>query len=656
MQKKQFIQMQSKNSLSLFLMILILMATGSCTPRRSAQNGDDFRITAYQDGRPYTRWWWHAMKFTKEDIQNQLVWMREQGFGGVEISFIYPVNRNPEGERFEWLGPEWQQMVVYAKQCADSLGLGCDFTYGTLWPFGGTFVSDDDRTMIWGDSTWKQPLRLSWTHPDTGNVMNHMDREAFRRYAKVMSPAFEPAMKGSQSALFCDSWEVHTAKLWTHGFEKKFESRFGYDIRPYMDNIYSEENAEPRYDYMKLAADLVLNEFYIPWHEEARRLGGISRAQAAGSPTDLISAYAAIDVPETEAMLYEPNFSTIVASAAALAGKPIVSSESFTCLYGWPAVHMFEEQTADLKMVADALFANGTNQIIWHGTPFNPKGIDTIRFYATVHVGERGSLKDELIPFNDYLTKVSNAMRFGRTYSDIAVYLPLEDAWIAGILPEELQMPWSWGAYEMRYEYFPEELRGFHPLWINTPFLNEAIVRDGSMEINDMVFNALYVDASFLDMESLQAIARVAMKGLTVYMRTAPIQAGKVKDPQFDQALEQLLQLKNVFSEFAGKHPGKPLVEGEDLPEFWARTDNSELKIFFSNPTNKGLKYPLSYGQSLQETIITRNITIHFNGHSIPVKLDFEPCQSLLLHIDKKGRLRLEDIRFVPKTPDTSEK
>ncbi len=632
----------------LFLLSVLLF---NCRNRSIDYHLNNYVTTAYQDGRPYTRWWWHAMKFTRKDIENQLVWLRDQGFGGVEISFIYPVNRDPNGERFEWLGREWQEMVVYAKHCADSLGMGCDFTYGTLWPFGGTFVSDDDRTRIWGDSAYKQPLRLSWTHPDTGNVLNHMDKEAFRRYALVMSPAFEPAMKGKQSALFCDSWEVNTRKIWTPGFEETFKQRYGYDIVPFMDDIYGKENAGPRYDYMKLVADMVLNNFYIPWHEECRRIGAISRAQAAGSPTDIIRAYSVVDVPETEAMLYNPNYSRIVASAAALSGKPFVSSESFTCLYGWPAKYMFREQTADLKMVADALFANGTNFHIWHGTPFNPMGIDTIYFYATVHVGERGNLKDELIPFNAYLTKVSKAMQFGRTYSDIAVYLPLEDAWIEGELPEELQMPWSWGAYELRYEYLPEELEGFHPLWINTFFLNQAKVENGVMRINNLVFDGLYVDVSFLDTESLEAINRVAAQGLPVFMKNSPSQAGYLKEERFDSLLQNLLQISNVVTDINGLLRKKPLVEGENLPEFWARTDGKSLKIFFANPTNKNLRYPVSYGQSFQNERISRNVTINFSGYRIPVVLEFEPYQSLLLTIDNNGNYFFEDICFSPKIP-----
>ncbi len=70
-----------------------------------------------------------------------------------------------------------------------------------------------------------------------------------------------------------------------------------------------------------------------------------------------------------------------------------------------------KEQVADLKLVADALFANGVNQVIWHGMPFNPVGIDTIMFYASVHVGRKGNLAKDIPAFNSYMTKVCGYMK-----------------------------------------------------------------------------------------------------------------------------------------------------------------------------------------------------------------------------------------------------
>ena len=69
--------------------------------------------------------------------------------------------------------------------------------------------------------------------------------------------------------------------------------------------LYS--NREPyrsvRYDYMKLLSQYVIEEFYKPFTQKSHELGAYSRAQCAGAPCDIISAYAVVDVPETEAII-----------------------------------------------------------------------------------------------------------------------------------------------------------------------------------------------------------------------------------------------------------------------------------------------------------------------------------------------------------------
>ena len=615
--------------------------------RRFSNGGND----NYQSAKPYTRWWWFAGIIKNEDVKEQLDWLKENGFGGVEIAFIYPVKRNPNAERYKWLGKEWQDAVSYAKIYSDSIGLGCDFTYGTLWPFGGTFVNDEDRTQVWNDTSFKQPLRLSWTHPDTGNVLNHLDKGAFRRYADVMSEGFAPALKGSKSALFCDSWEVESKYLWTRGFDDMFIKKFGYDIKPFMDSIYTEKCSGQRYDYMKLISELVIEEFFVPFTDEAHRMNSLCRVQCMGSPTDIMKSYSCVDIPETEAMLYNPNYSTIVASSAALSGKKIISSETFTCLYGFPAKHIREEQTADLKLVADALFANGVNQIIWHGMPYNPIGIDTFYFYATCHVGKRGTLREEFKPFNDYMQKVSEKMRFGRTYSDVAVYLPLEDSWIAGEYPKELQLPWAWGAYELRYEKFNPELKGYHPLWINNDFLTKGFVKNKVLYVNDLTFKVLYVDAKNLDMETIKTIYKLAKDGLPVCLKQLPKQSGYVKSQEFETILGKIKSLPNVVNEFTSLRLNH-LITGDYVSDYWCRTDGKSLVMFFANPKAEGLVYPVAYGQSYQENTITKKVNINFKGKNVPVELKFEPYQSIILLIDEKGNTKFEVIKFVPKKPE----
>jgi hypothetical protein len=612
----------------------------------------------YPKSKPYTRWWWFASEVKKEDVKNQLDWLRKNNFGGVEIAWVYPLNRNQRDTfiytpRHEWLSEEWTEIVAYTKRYADSIGLGCDFTFGTLWPFGDIFVPKDDASRIWGDDEWRQKITASWDYPKQGYVINHLDSNCFYRYAQRIGNALMPAFEGSSSGIFCDSWEVETQKIWTPGFGKKFRDKFGYDLNQYMDSIYQDGYEGPRYDYFKLISDYVINQFYIPFTEYAHRVGAYSRAQCSGAPCDLITAYSVIDVPETEAMLYEPNFSKIVASAAALSSKVNVSSETFTCLYGWPREYMDEEQTADLKLVADALFANGVNQIFWHGTPLNPTDTDSVRFYATVHVGREGSLSKELPQFNDYMTNISEYMKKGITYSDVAVYLPLEDSWVAGYYPPERQMRWSWGQYELRYVHFPDELQGYHPLWINHHFLEKARIENENMYIGELSFSLLYIDVDHIDIDALETILDLAEKGLSICLKRTPQQPGKVKTSKYFEILEKLETLPNVSDEFSHVVKNPPIVSNVSggFSDFWCRRDSSAFHIFFAHPKAYNLEYPMSYGQSFTADTIEKTIRINTGEKVFKVNQTFEPYQSLLYKISSNGIEEI-DIRFVPKTPE----
>ena len=603
----------------------------------TSSTDDHHALPLPSTSKPYTRWWWFASEIDSAECRDQLDWLASQGFGGVEIAFIYPPGRDPEASRLPFLGPDWSAVVAETKRYADSIGLGCDFTFGTLWPFGGSFVPDADRTRIYGDPDWRQSWRLSWEHGTPGNVLNHLDSGALERYASRVGGALEPALKGSTSALFCDSWEVESRRIWTEGFGDRFEDRFGYRIEPFMDTLYESDTAGPRYDYMTLVSDTVLDEFFRPFTRICHELNAVSRVQCAGAPADILAAYAAIDIPESEAMLYEPGFARIPASAAAIASRPLVSAESFTCLYGFPGEHIRQENVFDLKRVADALFANGVNHIVWHGMPFNNAKGDENAFYATVHVGREGSLSSQLRPFNAYMEKISAQMRRGKTYTDVAVYLPLEDAWIEGEYPEELQMKWSWGAYEMRYVRPAPVLHGRHPMWVTGAFLHDATFNNGRLYCGDADFSSLYVDVRHLDGRSLDAICRLAQDGLPVVVVQTPREPGHLSSADYDQRLEALLRLPNVVSEFDALELGPALIQGEDLPEYWCRQDGDELIIFLAHPDDRALTLPLEYEGSMNSSPSTRRVTISAFAARHEIDLTFGSNESLLLHVGPDG-------------------
>jgi hypothetical protein len=648
-----------KNCIIITSLILGLFLSANSQDKEFRDGFDMTSARLYKDSRPWTRWWWFASIIDKASISDNLVWLKDNGFGGVEIAWVYPLNRMEKDTfnytlRQAWISPEWTEMVAYAKRCADSLGLGCDFTFGSLWPFGDIKVPFNEATMNMTDPSWRQEITASWEYPKKGYVIDHLNRKSFFNYAERTGNALKPALRGSVSGLFCDSWEVETRFLTTPGFDETFQNRYNYDLAEYTDSLYS--NKEPyrsvRYDYMKLVSEYVIEEFYKPFTQKSHELGAYSRTQCAGAPCDIISSYSVIDVPESEALLYEPAYSNIVASAAGLSGKKVVTSETFTCLYGWPRNHHSEEQTADLKLLADAIFANGVNHIIWHGKPYNPAGQDTVKFYASVHVGKSGSLAEEIPAFNNYMEKVSSYMKKGVTFSDVAVYLPTEDTWIAGELPVEKQFIWAWGEYEQRYTYLPDELKAWRPLWINGEFLKKAEIKNGRLETGDLSFSSLYIDVNYMETDALQRIVELAEQGLPVCMKKIPSEPGLHKsDDIYQRLIQKLGEYDNVKSSWKEIKNIRPFITGTDKFDFWCRETNEGLYIFFANPKSHHLVFPLEYGQSLNDKKESFKIEINYKGKKTPIMLEFDPYQSLLLKLDEHNEASFIDIRYMPKTP-----
>ena len=641
----------------------------SATNSLSLGEGSDVR-EAYGvklSSKPCVRWWWFATEIKKPDIKYQLDWVKQMNFGGVEICWLYPLYRYQKmyADKYnrhyakdtsaqKWLSPEWAEMVAYTKRYADSIGLSCDFTFGSAWVIAATYMDKAHRTQIFGDSSFHQALTYSWCYPDTQWVINHLDSAAFNIYSGPMVRALSDALKGSKSALFTDSWEIKlnaTNKLWTPGFEKTFQQRFGYDIIPYM-KAGLDSFPDVRYDYMLLLDDYVTNGYYKPFVEKCRELGAWSKVQCLGAPADVLTLYSLPDIPETEAMLNNPRYGRIVSSSACLASKNIVSSETFTCMYGFPATYLRQEQTADLKMVADALFAQGINQLVYHGMPYNPAGSDTIDFFATTYFGPKGSVTPELPAFNSYIQKVSEFMREGKTYTDVAVYIPYEDGVMRGAYPPERQRVWVWGEYELRYVYPPDEVEGYHPVWINRYFLEQAKFQDGKLKVGDAEFSSLYIDVDYMDIRALEKVLEFAKQGLPVCLKRHPAEPGFEKSPDYIKMLSELSALKNVSDEFKNiaQHPA--LVQGDSLPEYWCRQQSDgTLYLFLAQPLSKDLKYPVYSGQSIMKQSVYRELTINYNGKTIKKKFEFKPYQSLMLKISPEGKIEMQDISFVPKTP-----
>ncbi|MFO0891916.1 MAG: glycosyl hydrolase [Isosphaeraceae bacterium] len=605
--------------------------------------------------KPYTRWWWLAGPFRREDISSQLAWIRSQGFGGVELAWLWPSWIPGAVPGVHWLGEEWADLVAFTKHEADRLGLGCDFTFGSCWPFGGSVVPIEDATRTFdGPST--QRLHGSWEDTDEDNllILNHLDQGSLRRYAESLLPAFAGGLAGSPSALFCDSLELDTRRLWDPKLWDRFAGRFGYRLEGLEDRIAADPAL--RHDYRAVIAEAILGEFYEAFAAICREHAAFSRVQCHGAPTDLLAAYAAVDIPESEAILVPPHFSRIAASAAALASRPVVSAETFTCLYGFasrgnlePYRYWRREQTADLKLLADALFAHGVNHIVWHGMPFSGPGRG-VEFYASVHVGPDSAFAADLPAFNAYLERVSAVMKVGRTESRLAVYLPIEENRRLDLIPDEERTPGAVYRWEMRHVAVPRETEGYAPLWISAHFLARAEVAAGTMRVGDCAFQALLVDVEWLTPDALEQVLRLARAGLRVVLRRLPRPPGRNSPADYAIKVRDLRRCSNVHDRLDGAGL-TPVVAGDDVPLYWARRTSDSLYLFFAHPKAREVRYPMKYGESSCRDRQVRSIVVDFDGTRHSLDLVFEPYQSLLLSFSRTGAVRFVDVGYRPPEP-----
>ena len=133
---------------SIILFCLVLLGLGIVVT--ACEQGESIfqeqKSFYYPSSKPCIRWWWFASEIKKEGISKQLDWAQAQGFGGVEISWVYPLYRYQAyykeywNGRFypkdttaqKWLSPEWTELMRFTKAYADSIGMSLRFQPGLI--------------------------------------------------------------------------------------------------------------------------------------------------------------------------------------------------------------------------------------------------------------------------------------------------------------------------------------------------------------------------------------------------------------------------------------------------------------------------------------------------------------------------------------------
>lgn len=595
--------------------------------------------------RPFVRWWWFSGDIKLDDLQYQLDWVKSAGFSGVEIGFEsnkfavdYAGDRNNVGVPF--VSPALSNLALQAKKEAEARGLRCDFTFGAVWPFGGPFLAQKDASQSFAGVNGPSEIMSQYywgSQNDPGYELNHLSRQALENYSAMVGKTLEPALRfGKPSAVFCDSLELTNAdSMWSESLWVPFAKWAGYDLRPLAPSLDQPGSEAVRYDYRKFVGHVMNREFFAPFTEISHKLGSYTRVQCQGAPVDLIEAYSLVDVPETESILFNPYFGRVAASAAALSGKPVVSCETFTCLYGFPREHMGEESVNDMKVLVDALISNGVNHFVYHVMPYTPRNVRQTG-YATVFISPLAPIAKDIPELNQYVTKLTTMMRPGETYSDIATYFPLEDMRMKGAVPQNEQTPGESNYWEMRRVQLADGVKNYSPLWISNAFLKKARVVNGRLQSGKCSFRALTVQSAWLDEETIAELLRLGRQGLPIVMPEKPQIPGKRRSTDANKNLDALMSLPNVKKSLSDVG-FKPLVEADEVLPYWAKKHGSGVRIFFAHPATRDLKYPMPYHYAETLQTIRKDVKVNYRGKSYATSLEFNGSSPCMIDVSSKG-------------------
>lgn len=291
----------------------------------------------------------------------------------------------------------------------------------------------------------------------TGLEVDKMDGAAVRRYMGHYIGTYRATvgndLLGARgvNAILTDSTEVG-AFNWTPAMREQFRKRRGYDPLRWLPALSGEiigsrdQSDKFLYDFRRTIADLHASEHYGTVaevaHENGLKVYGEALEGWRVSLGDDIDMRAAADIPMAAMWTYprelgpRPLLLTdlrTAASAAHLAGKPIVAAESMTSSrYPWA------HSPADLRRIVDTEFAGGINRIVIHTSPHQP--VDNKKPGLSLrHIGQfftRHETWAEMAkPWIDYIARSSHMLQQGRFVADVAYFLGEEAP--AGALVDE---------------------------------------------------------------------------------------------------------------------------------------------------------------------------------------------------------------------------
>ncbi len=504
-----------------------------------------------------------------------------------------------------------------------------------------------------------------------GYTMDHYSKEALENYLKP----FDSTLGSSKTKLrsvFNDSYEVYHTDF-TPMFFYEFKKRRGYDLKPYIQlllNSINTENANRvRHDYRETISDLLLENFAIPWSKWANKNNYKNRYQAHGSPGNLIDLYASANIPECEtfgSMPFDipgfrreaediregdadPVMLKFSSSAGHIAGKKLISSETFT----WLRDH-FKTALSQCKPEVEDLFLNGINHVFLHGNTYSPESAEWPgwKFYASVNFHPNNTIwKDAPALFN-YINKCQTILQSGKPDNEVLLYWPIHDIW-SGFLEGKLFTPISihslntWLHNTSFYDAAKTLInKGYGVDFISDRFLSQAKFENNKIVLPGGKYKALILPSNkTMPLETFQKIIELKQKGATIIFNGLPESVPGLKNYEEKNTILKTLNKNINTSPNILQQLDNANIKGEKLTDLglkYIRRDVNGSKVYYLvNHTKNNINDYITINVKAKQIVIYNPLTNQYGKAAIrkletttQVKLYLESGQSLFLKTD----------------------
>ena len=427
-----------------------------------------------------------------------------------------------------------------------------------------------------------------------GPILNHMDKNAVRRYLEHMSDTIQKKtgpLSNYLRAFFTDSMELEGSN-WTGDMAYEFQKRRGYDIMPYLPFImfkvgrlggvvsenygaaksvdFADKIERIRFDFELTKAELLKERFtdtYLQWCKDQNVE---SRAQAYGRGFFPLESSLGYDIPEGESWttnwlkhklgeeMSDDDYrrgrgytmiNKYVSSAAHLTGKRLVSCEEMTNTY-----IVFNATLELLKIGSDQSIMSGISHSIWHGFNYSPPEAP---FPGWVQYGSYYNENNNWWPYfkflNAYKARVSSLLQNADMYTDIA------------ILPANYDM---WGEMGVQTDPFPEKLNisytsliwesinknGGSADYITEIIIHNSTIKNGKLCYGPKKYGILFlVEITSMNPETIAKLYDYVLSGGRIFCiekypeRSLGLTNYKEKDRQVQLGVEKLKTFPDQF-------------------------------------------------------------------------------------------------------------